>query len=73
MGKRQEVYNHYIATAISLKGVSAARILELYRMRRETGLVFKQLKSLFHYNEIPSKLEGTRGMVLREVVTCGAL
>jgi IS4 transposase len=28
-------------------------------MRWEIELVFKRLKSLFHYNEIPSKLEGT--------------
>jgi hypothetical protein len=38
---------------------SAAQILELYRMRWEIELVFKRLKSLFHDNEIPWKLEGT--------------
>jgi hypothetical protein len=56
---RQEAYNRYVVVATSLEGENAARILELYRMRWEIELVFKRLKSLFHYNEIPSKLEGT--------------
>jgi hypothetical protein len=60
VGESQEVYNRYIVVATSLEGtVSAAQIMELYRMRWEIEQVFKRLKSLFHYNEIPSKLEAT--------------
>jgi IS4 transposase len=56
----QDAYNRYIIVATSLDGVaSAGEILELYRMRWAIEMVFKRLKSLFHYNEIPWKLEGT--------------
>lgn len=60
VSERQEVYNRYIVVATSLEGaVSAGRIMELYRMRWEIEQVFKRLKTLFHYNQIPSKLEST--------------
>jgi hypothetical protein len=60
VSESQEVYNRYIVVATSLEGtVSAARIMELYRKRWEIEQVFKRLKSLFHYNQIPSKLEAT--------------
>jgi hypothetical protein len=60
VSERQEVYKRYIVVATSLEGaVSAGRITELYRMRWEIEQVFKRLKSLFHYNQIPLKLETT--------------
>jgi hypothetical protein len=60
VSERQEVYNRYIVVATTLEGTtSAAQILELYRMRWEIEQVFKRIKSIFHYNQIPSKLEGT--------------
>jgi IS4 transposase len=37
--------------------VSAERVLEVYRVRWQIELAFKRLKSLFHYNEIPVKLD----------------
>jgi hypothetical protein len=59
ISENQEVYNRYIVIGTSLEGVSAGQITELYRMRWEIEQVFKRLKSLFHYNEIPSKLGET--------------
>jgi hypothetical protein len=56
----QSAYNRYIIVATSLsETVSAAQVLELYRMRWQIELVFKRLKSLFRYNEIPVKLDKT--------------
>ncbi|GHV56577.1 hypothetical protein AGMMS49579_21320 [Spirochaetia bacterium] len=50
----RSAYNRYIIVATSLaEKVSASRVLELYRMRWQIELVFKRLKSLFRYNEIP--------------------
>ncbi|MDR0760848.1 MAG: transposase, partial [Treponema sp.] len=53
--------------ATSLEGTVSAvqiavQIMELYRMRWEIEQAFKGLKSLFHYNEIPLKLEATAGV-----------
>jgi hypothetical protein len=54
----QSEYNKYVIVATSLDdSVTAAQILELYRMRWQIELVFKRLKTLFQYNEIPSKLD----------------
>jgi hypothetical protein len=51
-------YNKYIIVATSLgQEVTAAQVLELYRMRWEIELVFKRLKSLFQYGAVPMKLE----------------
>jgi hypothetical protein len=56
----QSAYNKYIIVATSLsEDISAAQVLELYRMRWQIELVFKRLKSLFRYNEIPMKLDKT--------------
>ncbi|GHU97216.1 hypothetical protein FACS189483_02500 [Spirochaetia bacterium] len=56
----RSAYNRYIIVATSLAEiVSAAQVLELYRMRWQIELVFKRLKSLFRYNEIPVKLDQT--------------
>jgi hypothetical protein len=42
--------------------------------RQSIELVFKRLKSFFHYNEIPSKLEAAaRAQVLRQAVAGGNL
>jgi IS4 transposase len=55
---RQELYNRYILAATSLdESAKAARITGLYRKRWQIELVFKRLKSLFHYNGIPVKAE----------------
>jgi hypothetical protein len=56
----QSAYNRYIIVATSLsETISAAQVLELYRMRWQIELQFKRLKSLFQYNEIPVKLDQT--------------
>jgi len=39
--------------------VEPVAVLELYRQRWQVELVFKRLKSLFGYNEIPVKLDKT--------------
>jgi IS4 transposase len=60
VSKLQGAYNRYIIVATSLsEAVSAAQVLELYRMRWQIELAFKRLKSLFRYNEIPVKLDKT--------------
>jgi hypothetical protein len=52
----QRESNKYIIVATSLGDeVSAAQILELYRARWQIEIAFKRLKSLFHYNDLPSK------------------
>ncbi|GHU58686.1 IS4 family transposase [Spirochaetia bacterium] len=56
----RSAYNRYIIVATSLaEKASASQVLELYRMRWQIELVFKRLKSLFRYNEIPVKLDQT--------------
>ena len=51
-------WNKYIIVATSLgEEFSAARVLEVYRMRWEIELVFKRLKSLFQYGAVPMKLD----------------
>jgi hypothetical protein len=51
-------YNKYIIVATSLgQEVTSGQVLELYRMRWEVELVFKRLKSLFQYGEVPMKLD----------------
>jgi hypothetical protein len=53
----QSADNGYVIVASSLTEVEPALIMELYRFQRQLEQVFKRLKSLFHYNEIPSKVE----------------
>jgi hypothetical protein len=54
----QRAYNKYLLVATSLdETISAKQVLETYRIRWQIELVFKRLKSLFHYNEAPVKLE----------------
>ena len=54
----QELYNRYIVVATSFGDETRAQgVLELYRMRWQIELTFKRLKTLFNYNEIPSKLD----------------
>jgi len=54
----QVLYNQFIIVATSLDQ-TAERILELYRMRWQIELLFKRFKSLFDYDEMPSKKENT--------------
>jgi hypothetical protein len=58
VSEAQSEYNKYVVVATSLdESITAEQVLELYRMRWQIELVFKRLKSLFHYNEIPMKLD----------------
>jgi hypothetical protein len=58
LSEEQREGNKYIIVATSLgAGVTAARILELYRARRQIEIAFKRLKSLFCYNDLPAKRE----------------
>jgi IS4 transposase len=58
-GEAQLANNRYIIVMTSLLEVEAALLLELYRFRWQIELVFKRLKSLFGYNQIPSKVEAS--------------
>jgi len=49
----QIAYNRYVIVVTSISDVAAAVILQLYRQRWQIELVFKRLKSLFKYHEIP--------------------
>jgi IS4 transposase len=53
----QRENNRYIIVATSLSGeeATASQVLELYRARWQIEIAFKRLKSLFHYNDLPSK------------------
>ena len=52
----QQESNKYIIVATSLgEEISAAQVLELYRLRWQIEIAFKRLKSLFHYNDLPAK------------------
>lgn len=56
----QELFNGFVIVATSLpEEIEAEKIMELYRMRWQIELVFKRFKSIFHYDEIPSKKEET--------------
>jgi hypothetical protein len=58
VSETQMLFNRYIIVATSFSDdVPAKSIMELYRMRWQIEIAFKRLKSLFHYNEIPSKLD----------------
>ena len=52
----QQGNNKYIILVTSLGlEVTAAQVLELYRLRWQIELAFKRLKSLFQYNDLPAK------------------
>ena len=54
----QQEYNKYIIVMTSLgHEISAAEVLELYRVRWQIEIAFKRLKSIFRYNEMPARLE----------------
>jgi hypothetical protein len=55
----QKAYNKYVILATSITDVPAVMLLELYRQRWQIELVFKRLKSLFHYNEIPVRVDAS--------------
>jgi hypothetical protein len=51
--------NRYVIVVTSLFETEACLILQLYCFRWQIELVFKRLKSLFGYNQIPSKGEAS--------------
>jgi hypothetical protein len=53
----QRAYNRYVIVVTSITDVAAELLLELYRQRWQIELVFKRLKSLFKYHEIPVHIE----------------
>ena len=60
VSERQAIYNKYVLLATSCdREIKSEYIMELYRMRWEIELVFKRIKSIFSYGEMPSKLEKT--------------
>jgi hypothetical protein len=61
MTKRRRACNRHVVAAASLggEGMSARRVMEPYRLRRQTGLAFKRLKTVFDCHEPPVKIDGT--------------
>jgi hypothetical protein len=56
LSELQKENNKYIIVATSFgREASAEQVLELYRARWQIEMAFKRLKSLFHYNDLPSK------------------
>jgi len=52
----QQEYNKYIIVVTSVeKDVTAEQVLEFYRARWQIEIAFKQLKSIFEYNEMPAR------------------
>lgn len=58
VSETQAFYNQFVVVATSLCE-TPERITELYRMRWQIELLFKRFKSLFDYDEMPSKKEST--------------
>jgi hypothetical protein len=58
---RQRAYNRYVVVAASLggEGMTACRVMELYRLRRQIELAFKRQKTLFDCRQIPAKFDAT--------------
>ena len=57
VSKAQRAYNRYVVLVTSITDVPPELMLELYRQRLQIELVFKRLKSLFKYHEIPVHVE----------------
>jgi IS4 transposase len=57
LSKAQMAYNRYVIVVTSIRDGTCELILELYRQRWQIELVFKRLKSLFKYHEIPVHVE----------------
>ncbi|MHC6204510.1 transposase [Breznakiellaceae bacterium SP9] len=56
VSERCELYNRYIIVATAFNAeISCEKILELYRTRWQIEIVFKRIKTLFHYDEVPIK------------------
>ena len=58
VSEQQEFYSNFIVIGTSLKA-DCKNILDLYRMRWEVESLFKRLKSIFDYDEIPTKNESS--------------
>jgi IS4 transposase len=54
----QLFYGNYVIVATSLP-YESDKILELYRQRWQIEILFKRLKSLFHYDDMPARTERT--------------
>ena len=54
----QLFYGNYVIVATSLS-FECEKILELYRQRWQIEILFKRLKSLFDYDDMPAKTEAT--------------
>jgi hypothetical protein len=54
----QLFYGDYVIVATSLS-FECAKILELYRQRWQIEILFKRLKSLFNYDDMPARTEAT--------------
>jgi hypothetical protein len=59
LSEAQKENNRYVVVATSFVMAEADEIIGLYRLRWQIELVFKRLKSLFGYNEVPVKLDRT--------------
>lgn len=59
VSEKQSIYNKYVILVTNMIDVQSAKILELYRTRWQIELVFKRLKSIFSYDEMPSKVKNS--------------
>jgi hypothetical protein len=57
LSKAQIAYNRYVILVTSITDAAPELLLDLYRQRWQIELVFKRLKSLFKYHEIPVHVE----------------
>jgi hypothetical protein len=57
LSEAQKAYNRYVILVTSVTDASPELLLDLYRQRWQIEMVFKRLKSLFKYHEIPVHVE----------------
>jgi IS4 transposase len=57
LSEAQADYNRYVKLITSISNAAPELILDLYRQRWQIEMVFKRVKSLFGYHEIPVHVE----------------
>ena len=58
-----------MGTSLPSKGYSATAVVAVYRLRWQTELAFKRLKSLLHVDQLPTRTErGSRSWLYAHLI-----